>query len=230
MRRAMACLLVLLTLPMAQAGYAGAERWRLSISGHHRYIFGDRAIHGYLQIPWEVELQFSLLDGRFSGGSGLARWFDRVEYGSRPQGWIECRLREGSYLDANLRLRKMPRVRFERFPLSGRLEQGVLQLQPGYSPPGNYLAIRYGCESDQAAAGNWFLYASRARNEEGRRQDAETSQQGDHREATISEVKALPPLDGVTLPLREGWHFQQGNEDSAYFARYRLERVVDFNN
>jgi len=198
--------------------------WRLTIDGYHRFVFGDRVLHGYVQIPWQVELTFSIVEGRFAGGSGAARWLDRVSNGSRPAGWIDCHLLTGSYLDANLKLRQMPRVRFAQFPLAGALQDGTLQLKPGYSPPGNYLAIRFGCDTQQEGAGNWFFFAQRARNEEGKRQDAETREQGKVREARVNEVKALPPLEGLSLPLQDGWFFQQGQEGADYFARFLLQR------
>ena len=198
--------------------------WRLTIDGHHRFVFGDQVLQGYVQIPWRVDLEFSIVDGRFAGGSGAARWVDRVSSGSRPVDWFACRLLTGSYLDANLKLREMPRVRFARFPLAGALRDGTVELKPGYSLPGNYLAVRYGCETQREGAGNWFVFATRARNEEGKRQDAKTREQGNAREARVNEVKALPPLEGLSLPLRDGWFFHQGHEEADYFARFQLRR------
>ena len=217
-------LLWLLSGLCSAAAAADDGDWRLTIDGHHRFVFGDQVLQGYVQIPWRVELTFSIVDGRFAGGSGVAQWLDRVSSGSRPSGWFNCRLLTGSYLDAGFNLREMPRVRLARFPLAGALRDGTLVIKPGYSLPGNYLAVRYGCESQREGAGNWFVFATRSRNEEGKRQDAETRELGNVREARINEVKALPPLEGLSLPLREGWFFHQGHEEADYFARYRLQR------
>lgn len=206
------------------ASAALADDWRLIIEGNHRYIYGDRALQGYVEIPWEVIIDFSVEQGQVLGAIGSARWLDKPNYGSVPANWFACELRNGSYLDANLRMLQMPRVRYSRFPLSGRVSDGLLELKPGYEAPGNYLAVTYGCQSDNPIAGNWFVFAQRARNEEGKRQDAETSTKGDHRQAQVSEVKLLPPAAAIQLPLDERWRFVQGARGEGDWAEYRLLR------
>lgn len=215
--------LVLILLPTSPVT---AETWSLTIDGHHRFVFGERPLHGYVQIPWQVHIEFDIDQGRFSAGLGNARWLEPVASGGRPDGWVECHLEPGSYLDSSLQMRQMPRVRLARFPVAGALEGGVLTLVPGYEPPGNYLAIQYACVSEREAAGEWFTFAQRARNEEGKRQDADTREQGKRRSAVIREVKTLPPAGQLKLPLRDGWLFEQGQPDAVYFARYRLRLVA----
>lgn len=215
---------ILLLLLLPSVGMA-ADHWKLTIDGHHRFVFGEPVLNGYVQIPWHVELKFSIDQGRFVSGAGSARWVDRVSSGGVPQGWFSCELLSGSYLDASLHLREMPRLRFSGFPLAGKVEQGILYLRAGYEQPGNYLAVRYGCHTDQPGAGNWFTFAARAHDELGLRQDAQTRESAGRREALISEVKIIPPSDALTLPLQEGWYFQQGGEESNFYARYRLSKV-----
>jgi hypothetical protein len=201
-----------------------AESWELKIHGHHRYVFGDVILQGYVQLPWEVSVSFTVDQGQFVAGSGLAKWKGGATKGSHPPQWFNCELLEGSYLDPNLKLLEMPRVRFSRFPVAGAIEQGQLTIRPGYEVPGNYLAIRYGCETRDPGAIEWFLFASRSKNEEGKRQDAEINEQGDYRSAVIREVKVLPPNDVVSMPLQDGWSFQQGHQEADYFATYQLKR------
>ncbi len=207
----------------APAAWA-AESWELKIHGHHRYVFGDVILQGYVQLPWEVSVTFTVDQGQFVAGSGLAQWKGSASMGSHPPQWFNCELLEGSYLDPNLKLLEMPRVRFSRFPIAGVIEQGQLTIRPGYEVPGNYLAIRYGCETRDPGAVEWFLFASRSKNEEGKRQDAEINEQGDYRSAVIREVKVLPPNDVVSMPLQDGWSFQQGHQEADYFATYQLTR------
>jgi len=201
-----------------------ADSWELKIHGHHRYVFGDVILQGFVELPWEVSVNFTVDQGRFVAGSGLAQWKGGAKKGSHPPQWFSCELLEGSYLDPNLKLLEMPRVRFSRFPIAGDLDQGLLTIRPGYEVPGNYLAIRYGCETRDPGAVEWFLFASRSKNEEGKRQDAELNEQGDYRSAVIREVKVLPPNDVISLPLQDGWSFQQGHQDADYFAVYELKR------
>ena len=200
------------------------ESWELKIHGHHRYVFGDVILQGYVQLPWEVSISFTVDQGKFVAGSGLAQWQGGATNGSHPPQWFNCELLEGSYLDPNLKLLEMPRVRFSRFPIAGTIEQGQLTIRPGYEVPGNYLAIRYGCETRDPGAVEWFLFASRSKNEEGKRQDAEINEQGEYRSAVIREVKVLPPNDVVSMPLQDGWSFQQGHQEADYFATYQLKR------
>ena len=207
----------------APAAWA-AESWELKIHGHHRYVFGDVILQGYVQLPWEVSVTFTVDQGQFVAGSGLAQWKGSASMGSHPPQWFNCELLEGSYLDPNLKLLEMPRVRFSRFPIAGTIEQDQLTIRPGYEVPGNYLAIRYGCETRDPGAVEWFLFASRSKNEEGKRQDAELNEQGDYRSAVIREVKVLPPNDVVSMPLQDGWSFQQGHQEADYFATYQLTR------
>ena len=202
-----------------------AAQWRLSIDGHHRFVFGEPRLEGYVQIPWEVTIDFTVDGDSFSAGVGNARWLDKVTTGSAPQDWVECHLIAGSFLDADLHLRQLPRVRLARFPVAGAVEGAKLVIKPGYVQPGNYLAIQYSCSSDNPAANEWFLFAQRARNELGKRQDAETREAGDHRSAVVREVKPLPPEGELNLPLLDGWFFQQGTPDADYYARYRLQRL-----
>lgn len=213
-------LLGIFSLPMI----AHAVDWRLTIEGHHRFVFGDRVLHGYVQIPWSVQLDFQVQPDGSIRGVGSARWLDKITTGSRPENWITCGLEQGSYLDSNLRMQETPRVRFARFPLVGQVDGQTLMLKPGYSPPGNYLAVTYACHSQNPTAGNWFVFAQRARNEEGKRQDAQTKEEQHVRNAKISEVKILPPATGLTLPLQEGWFFNEGTQDADYFAQFRLQR------
>ena len=201
-----------------------ADSWELKIHGHHRYVFGDVILQGFVELPWEVSVNFTVDQGRFVAGSGLAQWKGGAKKGSHPPQWFSCELLEGSYLDPNLKLLEMPRVRFSRFPIAGDLDQGLLTIRPGYEVPGNYLAIRYGCETRDPGAVEWFLFASRSKNEEGKRQDAEISEKGNYRSAVIREVKVLPPNDVISLPLQDGWSFQQGHQDADYFAIYELKR------
>jgi len=201
-----------------------ADSWELKIHGHHRYVFGDVILQGFVELPWEVSVNFTVDQGRFVAGSGLAQWKGGAKKGSHPPQWFSCELLEGSYLDPNLKLLEMPRVRFSRFPIAGDLDQGLLTIRPGYEVPGNYLAIRYGCETRDPGAVEWFLFASRSKNEEGKRQDAEISEKGNYRSAVIREVKVLPPNDVISLPLQDGWSFQQGHQDADYFAVYELKR------
>ncbi|MGA0936762.1 MAG: hypothetical protein ACO3SM_02080 [Sedimenticolaceae bacterium] len=215
--------LMFLLMLCAPAAWA-AESWELKIHGHHRYVFGDVILQGYVQLPWEVSVTFTVDQGQFVAGSGLAQWKGSASKGSHPPQWFNCELLKGSYLDPNLKLLEMPRVRFSRFPIAGVIEQGQLTIRPGYEVPGNYLAIRYGCETRDPGAVEWFLFASRSKNEEGKRQDAEINEQGDYRSAVIREVKVLPPNDVVSMPLQDGWSFQQGHQEADYFATYQLTR------
>ena len=58
------------------------------------------------------------------------------------------------------------------FPVAGAVEGQDVVLRADLDASGNYLALTYQCDSDNPAAVEWFAFASRGRQEQGRRQDA----------------------------------------------------------
>jgi len=204
---------------------ASDGQWQLQISGHNSYLFGERDLGGGLRIPWEVVIEFTVRDGEYRAGSGRARWVDEVEPLSYPDAWFSCSQVEGTYLDSNLHLHDTPRVRFPVFPVSGEVSGGLVQLQPGYEPPGNYLAITFACETGNPLADAWFALAERGKQVMGKRQDAEKQRDGDRQRARVREVAALQPEVRIEIPLQPGWSFAQGMRDDLHSVVYRLQRV-----
>ena len=215
---------LLASLP-ADAGEPAEGRWQLRMSGHHSFLFGETGFGGGVRIPWEVLIQFEISDGEYLIGSGSARLLGSEEAVSRPPGWFDCRQVEGTYLDSNLALHETPRVRFSGFPVAGSLHGGRVRLQPGYSPPGNYLAVTYECMTENPAAENWFALAERGKQVLGRRQDAETRRDAARQVARVREVASLPPESQLDLPLENGWTFAQGAADGASLISYELRRL-----
>ncbi len=198
--------------------------WELSISGHNSYLFGEPGFGGGLRIPWEVLIRFRVQDGEYLTGSGSARWLDSIETLSHPAGWFSCRQVEGTYLDSSLTLHETPRVRFAGFPVAGEVRDGRVRLQPGYEPPGNYLAVTYECVNERPFADNWFALAERGKQILGKRQDAEKKRDVTRQYVRVREVDALPPEGGLELPLHDGWAFVRGGRDDDLFVHYRLRR------
>lgn len=213
-------------LPAVPQGHAaeGDGAWQLEITGHQTFLFGEPTLGGGIRIPWEVVIEFDVGQGRFGVGSGRARWLDRSNAISRPSGWFDCAQVEGSYLDSNLALHETPRVRFAGFPVAGAVRDGRVELQPAYQPPGNYLAVTYRCETENPIAENWFALAERGKQVLGKRQDSETTRDGDRQSARVREVASLPPEGLLDLPLSDGWLFVQGAPDSDRFVRFSLRR------
>jgi len=199
--------------------------WQLRLSGHHSFFFGEGRFGGGLRVPWEVLIEFEIAQGEYLAGSGSARWLREVRPLSSPPGWFDCRQVDGTYLDSNLKLHETPRVRFAGFPVAGRLDQGRVTLQPGYGPPGNYLALTYECVTENPIADNWFARAELGKQVMGKRQDAEKRIEDGRQAARIREVALLPPESSLELPLRDGWRFSRGAADDASPVRYRLQRL-----
>jgi hypothetical protein len=217
-------LLYCCTLGAVLAADAADGRWRLIISGHQTFVYGDQILAGGLRVPWETVIDFKVAGGRYQLGQGRARWLGEVQPYSQPPGWFHCELTEGTYLDRSLHLQETPWVRYQAFPVAGAIDNGNVVLRADLEPPGNYLALTYRCESDNPAAVEWFPFASRGRQEQGRRQDAVRQTDGDHRSVAIREVGPLPPAGTLTLPLREGWFLRVGADDELDSVTYRLER------
>ena len=202
----------------------GDGAWRLEITGHQTFFYGESMLGGGIRIPWEVVIEFEASQGRFRVGNGRARWLDSSATVSYPAGWFDCRQVEGSYLDSNLVMHQTPRVRFAAFPVAGEVRDGRVTLQPGYEPPGNYLAVTYLCVTENPIAENWFAVAERGKQVLGKRQDSETTRDGDWQSARVREVAALPPEGSLDLPLTDGWLFIEGAPDSDRYIRFSLSR------
>ncbi|HOP17009.1 MAG: hypothetical protein KDI22_12840 [Gammaproteobacteria bacterium] len=220
-----ACLLLASAVDAAPPQQAADGQWQLRISGHNSYLFGERDLGGGLRIPWEVVIQFVVQDGEYQAGSGRARWIDEVVPLSFPDAWFSCRQVDGTYLDSNLALHDTPRVRFPVFPVNGEIRNGLVQLQPGYEPPGNYLAITFACDTDNPLADAWFALAERGKQVMGKRQDAEKQRDGDRQRVRVREVAVLQPEARVEIPLQAGWTFAQGTQDDPHAFIYRLQRI-----
>jgi hypothetical protein len=218
------CLCGLLFAPPLLAAQ-GDGAWRLRITGHQTFLFGESILGGGIRIPWEVVIEFEVQQGRYRLGSGSARGLDRAEAVSHPAGWFDCQQVEGSYLDSNLAMHQTPRVRFAGFPVAGEVRDGRVILQPGYEPPGNYLAVTYRCEAVNPLADNWFAFAERGKQVFGKRQDAETREDGGRLSARVREVASLPPEGALDLPLIDGWRFVQGREAADRQVRFALNRL-----
>jgi len=212
----------LLADPLAAAEIDG--RWRLTISGHTTYRYGEPQLGAGLRMPWEVVIGFEVSDGAFALGHGRAQLIGEAEQLSHPPGWLSCHQVQGTYLDSSLTLHETPRIRFAAFPLAGEVDGQEVTLLPGYQPPGNYLAVTYECETRDARASNWFTFAERGKQVLGKRQDAERRADGNHLHARVREVATLPPEGSLTLPLVDGWRFSLGSADDDSSASYRLSR------
>lgn len=199
--------------------------WLLAIEGHNSYSYGDPGFAGGIRVPWSVEIRFLVADGQYRAGSGTARWSDRVEPFSQPEGWFECRLVDSTYLDRSLALHHTPHLRLQAFPVTGEVDGELVRLQPGYGAPGNYLALAYQCSADQVTAPQWFGRAERGRQVFGKRQDAERLGDGERPRVKVREVMGVPPEGRLELPLRDGWRFAVGGPDDAQSASYRLRRL-----
>jgi hypothetical protein len=224
LRRAFAVAWLVVALA-AGPSFATDGVWQLRIEGHQTFIFGESGFGGGIRLPWEVVIEFGVEQGGYRVGSGKARWLDRAVAVSRPAGWFDCRQVDGSYLDSNLVLHETPRVRFAAFPVAGEVRDGRIILEPGYEPPGNYLAVTYRCVTDKATGDNWFGLAERGKQVMGKRQDAETGRDGERQSARVREVASLPPEGRLDLPLSDGWTFAQGSESGDRFINFMLRRI-----
>ena len=214
----------LLLVPMIAAG---SEAWRLTLSGHQSFVFGDDRLAAGLRVPWEVVIDFRVEAGEFLLGHGRARWIDRLDTISNPAGWFDCHKVPGTYLDSNLVMHETPRVRLAAFPVAGAVDGDRVQLKPGFSAPGNYIALTYECETGNPTASNWFPFAERGKQILGKRQDIEVRQEGDQQWVRVREVMSLPPEEMLELPLQDGWSFVRGAPDAPRYVSYQLRRRAD---
>jgi hypothetical protein len=218
-------LLILLMLTI-QPVYAGVDgRWKLLISGHDQLEFGSRFLAGGLTLGWQSILDFSIRDGRFEIGTASARLMPNVDAFSNPPAVFDCSQVSGIFANRSGNSFSTPHLRYQAFPLAGRVIDGKVELTPFLEYPGNYYAIMYQCETSDERGANWAEMAPRIGLELGRRQNAQIDVDEGRYTAKIKQVKVIAPGPRLELPLIDGFELAVEENYGARKLRYQLQRV-----
>ena len=216
-----ALLLFIMTIHNAQAFEDG--RWQLTISGHDRIEFGTEFLAGGLTLKWETVLDFTIQQNAFVSGTGTARLLPDIQIFSRPPNMFECKQVIGTFASRSGLSFSTPHLRYQAFPVSGKVENNAIQLNPYLEYPGNYYAILYECTTHKEQGSFWVERAPRVSRELSKRQDSTiTVKDGSYR-AQIKEVKSIDPGIEIKLPLIDGLKFELLQDYGLRSVEYRLE-------
>ncbi len=216
-------LIGLLGICVAHADRDG--RWQLVISGQDRIEFGTEHLAGGLHIHWQTDLEFLIKHGRFVQGTGTAQLDSEITSYSRPESMFECNQIKGSFVSRNGILFATPHLRFQAFPVAGKVVEENIHLNPSLAYPGNYYAVLYKCLTRDDLGSFWLENSPRIARELGKRQDSTLKTGEDGYQASIREVKTIAPGPEIVLPLKEGFEFSLSEDYGLRQLNYRLQRL-----
>ena len=202
-------------------------RWLLTITGSDRLEFGTEHLAGGLLIPWQSELEFTLKDGMFNQGTGSARLLADIDTYSRPQDMFDCQQVKGVFASNSGQSFATPHLRYQAFPMLGKVVAERVQLRPYLEYPGNYYAVLYACSTSDTRGSFWVERSPRIARELGKRQNAQIKASDSSYSAHIKEVKTIPPGPDIELPLVDGLQFSLVEEYGLRTLNYSLRRIGD---
>jgi hypothetical protein len=220
---------LLLLILIIQPAHANSidGRWQLTIAGRDQLEFGTEKLAGGVRLGWSILLDFTIRDGLFTQGSGTARLLPDITPVSRPEGMFDCQLDSGIFASSSGQSFATPHLRYQAFPMLGRVSETNITLQPHLEYPGNYYAILYRCKTTSVAGEFWLENSPRVARELGKQQNATISAGDQGYSAQIKEVKNIAPGPDLTLPIIDGLSFTISQEYGLRELNYHLERIAD---
>jgi hypothetical protein len=219
--------LLILTISSAYGDINNAidGRWRLTITGEDRLEFGTQFLAGGLIMRWRSMLDFSIQDAQFNIGTGTAQLLAEVDSHSRPEDRFNCEVTSGTFVSKNGQTFTTPHLRYQSFPMQGRVIEGEILLNPFLEFPGNYYAVLYECSTRDELGDVWTNSAPRVAQELGKRQSSQVVQQGDEYVVKIKEVKNILPGPELKMPLKGDLAFTISEDHGARVLEFRLQRL-----
>ena len=213
---------LILTIQLAHADIDGS--WKLTISGQDQLEFGTEHMAGGLTLKWMSVLEFSIKDGLFDHGTGTARLLPEIITTSRPPDMFDCDQVTGTFASNSGQSFSTPHLRYQSFPMLGKVIDDSIRLNPHLDYPGNYYAVLYECKTDNALGSFWLEQSPRIARELSKRQNALLKTNDLTYSANIKEVKTIAPGPEIKLPLIDGLNFSLSQEYGLRKLEYRLQK------
>jgi len=201
-------------------------RWQLTINGVDQLEFGTQQLAGGLKISWRSILEFSIKQGQFEQGTVMARLMPQISAFSRPENIFDCSQVIGTFASRSGASFSTPHLRYQSFPLSGKVVAGKVLLVPYLEYPGNYYAVLYQCSTENELGQFWLERAPRISRELGRRQNSSIDTDAKTFKASIKEVKSIPPGPELEIPLQDGFTMRVQQDFGARQLKYELKRIA----
>jgi hypothetical protein len=181
--------------------------WQLTIRGTNLFFYGTRILTAGLYQDWEVIIDIHISNQQFDVASGKARLIGNPVPYSLPDNMFRCESIQGSYLDRGLHEVTTPHIRYEGFPVAGKLVGKRLTLLPDVEYIGNFIAMMYECQTENTLGSVWLERGRLSSKERGKRQDAKVKADGDHYTAKMKELQFVEPRGAIEIPLLDGFEF-----------------------
>ncbi len=221
--------LIFLIIIIHQA-YAFANddgRWQLTIRGHDQLEYGTQMLAGGLNVEWESILEFSVKQGQFDAGTATARLLPNISAFSRPPQVFNCNQEIGTFSSRSGVSFSTPHLRYQAYPLNGKVSAGRVQLNPFLEYPGNYYALLYQCSTSNELGDFWLQSAPRVSRELGKRQNAHVETKEGTFSVRVKELKSIPPGAQLEIPLSDGFRMSMEQETGTRQVEYLLRRIGD---
>lgn len=195
--------------------------WQLTVRGTSLFFYGTRILTAGLHQDWEVVIDIRIRNQQFDVASGKARLIGEPVPYSLPEDMFRCESIQGSYLDRGLHEVTTPHIRYEGFPVAGKLVGKQLTLLPDVVYIGNFIAMMYECQTDNTLGSVWLERGQLSSQERGKRQDAKVNTDGKRYSVKIKELQFMEPRGAIEIPLLDGLKFTQ--HDQASFSEKTFE-------
>ncbi len=218
------CLAQLIISSALSATPADGE-WHIKITGTNLFFYGTRILTAGLKQRWQVDMEIHIRDGQFDTGTGRGSLLGKPEPYSRPEKMFNCRAIEGSYLDRGLNTVEMPHMRYEGFPVAGKIVNGDIILEPGVEYIGNFIAMMYECSTTDRLADVWLERGRLSATERAKRLGATVAMDGSRATVKIKEIQSMAPRGAMQLPLTDGHRFRLYDQAAMSEVEYSVSRL-----
>lgn len=220
-------LFLCLTFILPNTGHARPTNdgeWHLTISGSNLFFFGTRMLTAGLHQDWTIDIEFHIKNGQFDIASGTGMLVGKPTPYSKPEKMFQCAITEGTYLDRGLNIVSTPHMRYEGFPVAGKVVDEQILLEPGVEYIGNFIAMMYECSTTNTLADVWLERGRLSAQERAKRLGYVIRKENKTTSVKVKEVQAMEPRGTIQLPLKDGYQFKLTDQASMSTVNYSLSR------
>lgn len=199
--------------------------WHVKITGTNLFFYGTRILTAGLQQRWEIDMQIHIREGQFDVGSGKGRLIGKPEPYSRPEKMFVCKIIAGSYLDRGLNIVETPHMRYEGFPVAGKVVDDNIILEPGVEYIGNFIAMMYECSTSDRLADVWLERGRLSALERAKRLGVTVTMDGNRATVKVKEIQSMAPRGSMELPLIDGHRFRLYDQAAMSEVEYRVSKL-----
>lgn len=225
-------IIAIITISFTSISFADEDDgdWRLQVNGVDHLEFGTQFLASGVTVNWSVSLLFSIKDGVYINGTGLAELDSNVIPYSRPEGVFNCEKKAGTYVSTNGQLFETPHLRYQRFPLSGQVQfpknkLKTVKLFHGMKYPGNYYGLLFECQTTNVLGKNWLIQGPQVSKERSSRQSITTSFENETFLVKVKQVKGVFPGTMLEIPLINDWSMKQVGAFNEREIEFHLEKL-----